>query len=54
MEAMELKKILSELKSGERIWEAEETVIIIKSMIEHIGSSDGELRDQLIYSWFYH
>ncbi|MEK5148162.1 DUF2785 domain-containing protein [Psychrobacillus sp. FSL K6-4615] len=54
MEAMELKEILSELKSGERIWEAEETVIIIKSMIEHIGSSDGELRDQLIYSWFYH
>lgn len=54
MEAMELKKILSELKSGERIWEAEETVIIIKSMIEHIGSSDAELRDQLIYSWFFH
>ena len=54
MEAIELKKILSELKSGERTWETEQKVIIVESMIEHIGSIDAELRDQLIYNWFYH
>ena len=52
MEANELKKILSELKNGERIWEAEQKVIIVESMLEHIGSVDSELRDQLIYSLF--
>jgi len=54
MEALELKKILSELKCGERTWEDEQKVNIIEAMIEHIGSPDAELRDQLIYSWFYH
>ena len=54
MEALELKKILLELKSGERTWEDEEKVNIIEAMIEHIGSPDAELRDQLIYGWFFH
>lgn len=53
MEAYELKKILSELKTGDRTWEDEPKVMIVKAMMEHIGSIDAELRDQLIYSSFY-
>ncbi|QUG42822.1 DUF2785 domain-containing protein [Psychrobacillus sp. INOP01] len=53
MEAIELKKILSDIKSGERTWEDEQKVVIVNSMLEHIGSTDGELRDHLIYSLFY-
>lgn len=53
MEANELKQILSELKNEERTWEAEQKVVIVDSMMEHIGSVDSELRDQLIYSSFY-
>ena len=53
MKAIELKKILREIKSGERTWEEESIVWIVKSMVEHIGSTDSELRDQLIYSSFY-
>lgn len=53
MEANELKKILNELKSGERTWETAQEDMIVNSMLEHIGSTDGELRDQLIYSMFY-
>ncbi|WP_277586981.1 DUF2785 domain-containing protein [Psychrobacillus antarcticus] len=52
MEANELKKILREIKSGEKTWETEQKVVIIDSMLEHIGSVDSELRDQLIYSSF--
>lgn len=53
MKANELKKILKEIKSGEKTWDEESKVLIVKSMIKHIGSADGELRDQLIYSSFY-
>lgn len=53
MEAHQLKTILSELKTGERTWETEKKVVIMDSMMVHIGSPDGELRDKLIYSWFY-
>lgn len=53
IKAIELKKALTEIKSGERVWEEESKIIIIKSMMEHIGSTDSELRDKLIYSSFY-
>jgi len=53
MKAIELKKILMEIKSEGRTWEEESIVCIVKSMVEHIGSTDSELRDQLIYSSFY-
>lgn len=53
MKAFELKKILMEIVSGGRTWEEESKVCIVKSMIEHIGSTDSELRDKLIYSSFY-
>ncbi|MBU0941635.1 MAG: DUF2785 domain-containing protein [Bacteroidetes bacterium] len=42
-----------EIKSEGRTWEEESIVCIVKSMVEHIGSTDSELRDQLIYSSFY-
>ncbi|MCM3742935.1 DUF2785 domain-containing protein [Sporosarcina luteola] len=53
MKAIELKKILMEIKSEGRTWEEESIVCIVKSMVEHIGSTDSELRDQLIYNSFY-
>ncbi|MFJ8065609.1 DUF2785 domain-containing protein [Psychrobacillus sp. NPDC096426] len=53
MKANELKKFLMEIKSGERTWEEESKVCIVKSMVENIGSTDWELRDKLIYSSFY-
>ncbi|WP_419962360.1 DUF2785 domain-containing protein [Psychrobacillus sp. BM2] len=53
MKAIELKKILMEIKSGSRTWEEESKASIVKSMVEHIGSTDSELRDKLIYSSFY-
>ncbi|SDO21577.1 Protein of unknown function [Psychrobacillus sp. OK028] len=53
LRTIELKKILMEIKSGGRTWEEESIVCIVKSMVEHIGSTDCELRDHLIYSSFY-
>lgn len=53
IKAVELKKILMEIKSGRNTWEEKSKVLIVKSMAEHIGSTDSELRDQLIYSSFY-
>ena len=53
MKPNELKKILSDIKSGEKAWETEEKVLIVNSMIEQIGSIDRELRDQLIYTSFF-
>ena len=50
---IELKKILTEIKNGRKTWEEESKVFIVKSMVEHIGSTDSELRDELIYSSFY-
>ncbi|SDN14925.1 Protein of unknown function [Psychrobacillus sp. OK028] len=53
LKGIELKKILMEIKSGSRTWEEEYKASIVKSMVEHIGSTDSELRDKLIYSSFY-
>ena len=52
MSAQGLKKRLQEIKKGERHWDKESEYIVIKSMIEHIGTTDSELRDELIYSTF--
>jgi Protein of unknown function (DUF2785) len=55
MKECDLKKILTEIKNGDRDWDWAEVnkVLIVKSMIKHIGSTDSELRDQLIYTCFY-
>jgi hypothetical protein len=49
----DLKKTLTEIKSGEKSWQDFDMKVIAASMIKHIGSTDGELRDQLIYTCFY-
>lgn len=49
----ELKSILTKIKYGDSDWQEVDRLLIIKSMLEHIGSTDGELRDQLIYTSFY-
>lgn len=48
----ELKEVLKAIQSGEKKWDEENKVFIVKSMIVHIGSTDSELRDQLIYNTF--
>ncbi|WP_261129777.1 DUF2785 domain-containing protein [Bacillus sp. Marseille-Q3570] len=53
MNESELKKILKEIKSGQKNWDDENKRLIVRSMINHIGSTDGELRDQLIYTTFF-
>ncbi|WP_083392286.1 DUF2785 domain-containing protein [Bacillus sp. MUM 13] len=49
----ELKSILTELKNEKRDWQDVDKISVLKSMLEHIGSTDSELRDQLIYTSFY-
>lgn len=53
LSASELKSILIELKNEKRHWQDLDKTIVLKSMLEHIGSTDSELRDQLIYTTFY-
>jgi hypothetical protein len=53
MNESELKEILTKIKSGEKNWDDVDENIIVTSMVKHIGSTDGELRDQLIYTCFY-
>jgi Protein of unknown function (DUF2785) len=48
-----LKGILPEIKSGEKAWKDVDQILTIKSMITHIGSTDSELRDKLIYTSFF-
>jgi hypothetical protein len=48
-----LKEILIEIKSGEKAWKDVDQILTIKSMITHIGSTDFELRDKLIYTSFF-
>ncbi|AJD89564.1 hypothetical protein JMA_02470 [Jeotgalibacillus malaysiensis] len=50
--ASELKKVLKVIQEGETIWEKDQEYLYIKSMVEHIGSTDSELRDSLIYGTF--
>ncbi|MCR8848457.1 DUF2785 domain-containing protein [Rossellomorea sp. SC111] len=54
MEEHELKKYLQEYKSGQKSWDVENHVGLVKSMMHFIGSTDSELRDKLIYNTFFH
>lgn len=48
-----LKRMLTDIKDGTvRLHESDEERVI-QSMLYHIGSTDRELRDQLIYTLFY-
>ncbi|MCU9614382.1 DUF2785 domain-containing protein [Caldibacillus lycopersici] len=51
--ANELKIVLTAVKNGEKNWKDEQKDTIVRSMLEHIGSTDSELRDLLIYQMFY-
>lgn len=49
----DLKSMLTDMKNGTvRLQELDEEKVI-QSMLHHIGSTDPELRDQLIYTLFY-
>lgn len=49
----DLKRVLTDIKDGKvRLHELDEERVI-HSMLHHIGSTDPELRDQLIYTLFY-
>lgn len=50
---VELKQILKEYLNDEVCWDEKSESHIIEAMMEHIGSTDPELRDQLIYSSFF-
>lgn len=52
IEEVNLKTILKEYQAQGQNWDKETKYIIIKSMLTYIGSTDSELRDQLIYSSF--
>ena len=50
---IELKQILKEYLNSEMRWDEVSESHIIVAMMEHIGSTDPELRDKLIYSSFF-
>lgn len=52
MEELTLKKILLDIQSGERTWKDQNKEELINAMLEHIGSPDSELREELIYREF--
>ncbi|MED1567885.1 MULTISPECIES: DUF2785 domain-containing protein [Bacillus] len=47
----ELEEVLKEIQSGQTTWDEKNKTDIVKAMINHIGSTDSELRE-LIYSSF--
>ncbi len=49
----ELKSILIEFKDKNYHWKGLDVNTVLKVMLVHIGSTDSELRDQLIYTSFY-
>ncbi|WP_175991467.1 DUF2785 domain-containing protein [Bacillus sp. Marseille-Q1617] len=49
----DLKIVLTQIKSGEKNWLEVDRLSIVQAMFAHIGSTDPELRDQLIYTSFY-
>ncbi|MFJ6208785.1 DUF2785 domain-containing protein [Lysinibacillus sp. NPDC092081] len=53
LKEIELKKILTDINSGSKMWQQEDQTHLIQSMMLHIGSLDSELRDDLIYGSFY-
>ena len=50
--AEELKEMLCKIMNEEKDWSAEQERLLIASMLEHIGSTDSELRDSCIYGTF--
>lgn len=52
IEEVNLKAILKEYQAKGQSWDKETKHTIIKTMLTYIGSTDSELRDQLIYSSF--
>jgi Protein of unknown function (DUF2785) len=52
MEEHELKKYLQEYKNGQKPWDINNHIGLVKAMMHFIGSTDSELRDKLIYSTF--
>ncbi|MGE7673010.1 DUF2785 domain-containing protein [Lysinibacillus sp. NPDC094403] len=53
LKEIELKKILTDINSGNKTWQQEDQTHLVQSMMLHIGSLDSELRDNLIYGLFY-
>ncbi|MEK4758853.1 DUF2785 domain-containing protein [Viridibacillus sp. FSL E2-0187] len=53
MNEKEVKSLLLELQSGQKSWAEVAEHRYVFSMMEHIGSTDVELRDELIYQAFW-
>lgn len=49
----ELKEVLQVMKDGDLTYYEKNKEAILTSMVQHIGSPDGELRDRLIYTMFF-
>lgn len=49
----ELKEVLQGMKNGDLTYYEKNKEAILTSMVQHIGSPDGELRDRLIYTMFF-
>lgn len=49
----ELKEALQMMKAGNLTYYEKNKEAILTSMVQHIGSTDGELRDRLIYTMFF-
>ena len=49
----ELKEVLQVMKDGDLTYYEKNKEAILTSMVQHIGSPDGELRDRLIYTIFF-
>lgn len=52
MEEDDLKCRLMDIQNGKQTWENENELVLIQSMLTHIGTLDRELRDNLIYGEF--
>lgn len=48
----ELRMVLKDIQNGQNDWDEKNKSLIVQSMINHIGSIDSELRDNLIYGSF--
>lgn len=52
MEKDVLKRRLMDIQNGKLTWENDNELVLVKSMLTHIGTLDSELRDNLIYGEF--
>ncbi|MGI2326870.1 DUF2785 domain-containing protein [Planococcus sp. YIM B11945] len=48
-----VKRLLQKFHAGEETYDATEDAYLVPCMMAHIGSTDSELRDRLIYGGFY-